>query len=113
LAAKDAARAFRGLHRLAAAPEQAVALLKERLRPMKAADAEAVRRWIADLASEKFVVRQKASQELEKLADLAASALRKALADCPSEEARRRMEQLLNLAERRFSPDQLRYLRSL
>jgi hypothetical protein len=51
-------------------------------------------RWIADLESERFSVREKATRALEELADLAAPALRKMLAQL-SPEGRRRAEQLL------------------
>src|SRR5262249_39747262 len=64
-----------------------------RLRPdMKA---ERVAKWIADLESDDFQTRDRATAELEKLADLAGPALRKALAAKPGAEAKARVGRLL------------------
>jgi hypothetical protein len=51
--------------------------------------------WIADLDSDDFAVREKATTELERLAELAAPALRRALEGNPPAEVRRRAEALL------------------
>ncbi len=59
-------------------------------------DARQLRRWIGDLDSDDFATRDRASQELKKRAHAAGPALRKALADNPSPEARRRLELLLD-----------------
>jgi hypothetical protein len=95
LAAADAPRAFRARGALASSPEEAVALLKGRLRRAQAADAGRLGRLLADLGSEEFPVREKAQAGLEELGDLAEPALRQALADKPALEVRRRMERLL------------------
>jgi hypothetical protein len=73
--------------------------LRERLKPAPVADAAKVQKWITDLDSEKFAVRQAAAQQLEKLDG--------------SLEARRRLEQIL---ERQFSmpsPETLRIIRAV
>jgi RNA polymerase sigma factor (sigma-70 family) len=93
--ASDAARAYRAIGALAAAPDQAVALLVERLKPAVAPDAKRVARLIAHLDSERFVDREKATRELEELGGLVEPAVRQALADNPSAEVRRRLETLL------------------
>jgi hypothetical protein len=64
-------------------------------RPRSSADAKQVRRWIDDLDSSTFTVRDQATKELEKLGREAAPVLREALAGKPSAEARRRIEALL------------------
>ena len=67
LAGGDAAKAFTAIRALAAAPGQALPILKKRLTPAAADDDGQVARWIADLDSDKFAVRQTAVMELEKV----------------------------------------------
>jgi hypothetical protein len=53
-----------------------------------------IARWVADLDSNQFATREKATHELEKLGEAAQPALRKALEDNPKPEARKRLERL-------------------
>jgi RNA polymerase sigma factor (sigma-70 family) len=99
LAGEDAAAAWRAVWALAAAPGLSVPFVKERLRPAVPVSAAKLNRLIADLDSDEFKVRDEATRELEKLGDLAASALRQALAGRTSPEARRRLEDLNRLLE--------------
>jgi hypothetical protein len=91
----DAGKAYRAIGALAAAAEQAVPYLAERVRPAAAPDAKRVAKLIADLDDERFEVREQASQELEGLGRLVEPALRKALAGQPSAEAKRRLTDVL------------------
>jgi WD40 repeat protein len=95
LAGEDARKAQASLRALAASPKVALPFLQQRLIPARAADAERLRRLIADLDSEQFAVRKAAYEDLRKLDLLAEPALRKALERKPSLESRRRMEDLL------------------
>jgi WD40 repeat protein len=99
LAGADAARAHRALWALVGVPEQALPLLKERLRPAATVDPQRIRRLLADLESDRFGVRQQAARELEALEETAEATLRKALADQPGPEVRRRVEQWLERLE--------------
>jgi RNA polymerase sigma factor (sigma-70 family) len=99
LAGADGARAYRAIWALAAAPEQTVPLLRERLRLAPAPDAKRLARLIADLDDDEFAVREKATRELEKLGPLARPALRQVLAGRPSAEVRLRAMKLLKKAE--------------
>jgi WD40 repeat protein len=93
LAGQDgSARAARGL---AATPEDAIPFLKDRLRRAAAAE-ERARRLIADLDSDHFRVREKASLELERMGSEAAFVLQLALHGSPSLEARRRIRRVLD-----------------
>lgn len=92
-------------------PKPALAWLKDRLKPVK--DDANIAQLIADLNSKQFAARQRATQELERLADVARPALRQALANRPSLEMRRRLESLLARAPEKLSPEQLRDLRAL
>ena len=59
-----------------------------------AADPQKIAHWIADLDSDQFAVREKATRELEKQGESARPALRKALENHPKPEARKRLERL-------------------
>jgi WD40 repeat protein len=113
LAAEDAARAWQAVCVLAASPAESVSFLRGRLRPAAEAGAPAVARLIADLDSDRFEVRRKAVEELEKLGELAAPALREARAS-PSAEVRRKAEALLTKIDSLSpSPERLRALRAV
>jgi RNA polymerase sigma factor (sigma-70 family) len=114
LLSDDAARAYRALSALAAAPTQVAPFFKDRLRPIPPVENQNLRQFIADLGSSRFAVRQKATDELERLGELAVPMLRKALADKPALEVRRRVEQLLaRLEGQRMPPERLRALRAI
>jgi WD40 repeat protein len=93
-----ATTAFDAMRQLLTRPGPAVALLRERLKPARTTNEEGVRRLLRDLDADNFAVRDRASAELELLADRAAPALRKALEGKPSEEVKRRVGQLLESA---------------
>jgi len=96
LASRDAAKAFDAIGLLTAMPEQALPLLKAKLKPVPVrADAKHIARLIADLDNERFELRQKAMEELGQLGEHAEPALRVARADKPSLEARKRIDELL------------------
>ena len=80
---------------LAAAPEQAVAFLAERLRPDAAVDERQMARWIGELGHDKFPVREEAMERLRELGARAEAALRQALAGQKDPERRRRLEELV------------------
>jgi dipeptidyl aminopeptidase/acylaminoacyl peptidase len=94
LAGEDVARAYRAIAMLASAPAHSVPLLGKRLRPVCPAGEEAAR-LIDELGSDDFDVRDGAARQLAELGEGAAAALRKAVGNRPSLEARRRVEQLL------------------
>jgi WD40 repeat protein len=95
LAGTDAVKAQQAIWSLAAAPQLAVPFLHKHLRPVAAPRPDAVPSLIADLDSEDFATRQKASADLARLGPLAEPQLRKKLLDRPSLEARRRITALL------------------
>jgi RNA polymerase sigma factor (sigma-70 family) len=112
--AADTRKAFAARWTLAAAPDQTVPLLRERLKPAQPTDPQRLRRLLADLDSEQFAVREKARRELAELGELAEPALRRTLADKPSLEARRQIQTLLdNLHAPVTRPETLRTLRAV
>ncbi len=65
-------------------------------KPDAPADSARIAKLIADLDSKQFPMRENASQELGSMGESALPSLRKALAARPSEEARKRLERLVN-----------------
>jgi RNA polymerase sigma factor (sigma-70 family) len=112
LAGEDAAGAYCAVRRLAADPERAVPLLRERLRPARSPDAKRVAGLVADLDSDKFAVREAAAKELATLGDAAVPVLGEALRGRPSPEVARRLRQLLDEADG-WPPERLREWRAL
>ena len=97
LAGADAAKSYRALGSLEAVPAQSVPFLQERLKPVAPADPKRLAQLVADLDSDRFAVRKKASTELEQLGELAEPALMKVLAGQPSPEVQSRVASLLAL----------------
>jgi len=96
LGGTDAPKAFRARVALASSPDEAIALLKDRLQPVKVADPQRLRSLLTDLDSDRYTVREKAQSELEALGDLAEPALRQALTDKPTPELQRRVQGMLD-----------------
>jgi WD40 repeat protein len=114
LAGDDGEKAGAAMAELERNPDKAVALLAARLAPAAAPPAARVEKWIGDLDSPRFAVRDRAARELEALGELAEPALRQALQKKPSAEAAKRMNDLLNrLEEAEPSPEQRRALRAV
>jgi len=114
LAGEDAGKAGQGVLKLAAAPRQAVTFLGERLKPAAAIDQQKLDKWLADLESERFAVRQDAIANLLKAGEQAVPALQKVLASLPALETRLRVEDLLDkLTGGTLTAEQLRFVRAV
>lgn len=118
LAGADAEKAFRAIVTLALDAEQAVPFLQTRLKLATPVEAKHLARLIADLDSEVFAERQRASAELAKLGERVTPALRAALGGKISPEFRRRLEDLLHATLRAAenqppTTEQIRQLRSI
>jgi WD40 repeat protein len=109
----DAPKAARGIQKLAAARET-MPFLRDRLKPAAPVDEAILAKWVADLSSDNFATRAKATAELERLGELAVPALKKSLDARPTLESIRRMEPLLEkLTMGNLSADQLRLVRAI
>jgi hypothetical protein len=95
LSTEDPVKAHQAMTALVAKAAQTVPFLEKRLRPVPRADPGRLAGLIDDLDSSQFPVRQRATQELERLGEPAGPALRQALTGQPSPELRRRVEQVL------------------
>jgi hypothetical protein len=90
-----------------------VPFLGERLRPVPHVSPERLARLVADLDADDLAARQKAARELEGLDEMAVPALRKAQAERPPLEMRRRIEALLEKLEAPMPPSgRLRVIRA-
>ncbi len=98
---------------LAFGAERAVPFLRARLKPAVAADADTVASLVRDLDSPNFTKRKKASDALAQLGLGAEPALRKAAANTPNLESRRRLEQVLARLQPEQSAEALRALRAV
>jgi RNA polymerase sigma factor (sigma-70 family) len=114
LASDDAARAYRVIHTLAAAPQQSVQFLAGRVQPRQPVTDERIAQLIAELDNERFETREKAAAELAGLERRAEPLLRKTLDGDPSPEVRRRIESLLNKLQGPVTfPETMRLLRTI
>jgi WD40 repeat protein len=104
LRGQDAQKAARAQAALAAAPTQAVQLIRDKLLAVPPADRAKLHRLISDLDSEQFQTRKRAERQLARLGPAAGPALRKALERSPPLEQRRRLERLLRPLEARTAP---------
>jgi len=95
LASTDAAVAHRALWTLAAEGPQATSYAAERLQPIPRLEPEKLTQWIGDLDSDDFKVREHATKELATHGEAAREALRRALTESTSAEARSRIKMLL------------------
>src|SRR5262249_41380702 len=81
---------------IAKGKRETLSLLREKLVPVLAADAEKIAQFIADLESPNFKTREAAMKSLSQLDWLAAPAMQSALKRTPSAEARQRLTKLLD-----------------
>jgi WD40 repeat protein len=112
----DAAKAWRAVWRLLDAPQDALAFLRDRVKPYLTAPAEVTRKLLADLDSDSFEVREAAMKRLKELGLQAEPALRAALTAKPSLEMKRRIEPILAALSETLpkpTPEHLRQLRAL
>lgn len=109
--AAEAPRAAKAMARLMdAPPTEAVDLLRTRLRLTETQ--RQLDLALDDLGSDTFAARQRATAQLERMGNLARPALQLAIAERPSLEKQRRVEQILDRLGRPFSsPAGLRLLR--
>src|SRR5262249_32971435 len=113
LAVKDPQNAQGVVLKLAGDPAKALPFLRERLSAARGLDPRLLARWIADLDSPTFKVRDQAGKALAKAGELALPALRDALKH-KSPEVRQRAEQLIaKLHSRADSEDRLQLLRAV
>jgi hypothetical protein len=115
LASAEGGEAYASLRMLRADPARSVPFLQARLQPRAdGPDDKKIKRLIADLDSDDFDVRERATKALEQLGKDAESALREALAGSPDPEVQVRAERLLNgIGEGALTAEQKRDVRAV
>jgi WD40 repeat protein len=115
LADLDGTKAGQAMAALDAAPGPAVELLRDRLKFVGVViDPKKLEKFVADLGSEEFVVRERASAALAAAGGAAEQVIRKALEKSPGPEARRRLQELLDrLDDKSATPERLRAIRAI
>src|SRR5262249_23547033 len=99
---------------LRSSPERAVTWLRAHLKPAPSAETPHLKKLVTELGSEQFKIRDQAMRALEKLGEVAAPALQKALAGSVTLEVKRRLEVLLAKMEgAQLPPDMLRQVRAV
>ena len=94
LTSDDAAAAFTAMRELAASPKQTVVFVSRHSLPAAAPDADRVSKWIADLGSDSFKVRQSAMSALLREEAQVIPLIDKALATKPALEVHQRLEKI-------------------
>jgi WD40 repeat protein len=92
---RDASTAYKAVGQMIDSPKNAIALLKERVRPIRASGPDTVARLITQLDSDRFDEREKAQQALEQMGEGTAHHLEKALHAKVDVELHRRLQRLL------------------
>jgi RNA polymerase sigma factor (sigma-70 family) len=114
LAAREAGESFRSEGRFLSAPAETARYFAERVKPADALDPRRVQRWLADLDSDEFAVREAASKALDGLDEQAIPYLESTLKTTESAEVRHRVNKIL---DRRWGvaipSEQLRQVRAV
>jgi WD40 repeat protein len=111
---EDAEKACLAMGRLMRSPEVSGPYLKRQLLGRKNTEVAKLKTWIADLDDDHFDKRETASTELAKRLLMAEPLLKENLAGKPSQEARRRIEDLLaRVGSEPLPPETIRDLRAL
>jgi RNA polymerase sigma factor (sigma-70 family) len=118
LATWEAGESFQSAGRFLAAPAETVKLFAERIKPVAAAfDPKRTQRFLADLGSDLFAVREAASQAIRELDLESIPYLEEALNNPRSLEIRLRVKPILEQKQREqragLSPDLLRQIRAV
>jgi hypothetical protein len=114
LAKREAAEALQAEGRFLATPADTVRYLAENVKPEAAFDSKQVVRWLADLGSNKFVLREAASRALAGLGEQVTPYLEATLKNTESEEVRARVRRLLEQRRRAvLPPEQIRQVRAV
>jgi len=105
LADPDAELAYRAICRLSRNPVSVTAFLKDHLKPVESPSSDRVAHLLLQLNSDDFTTRDSATHELAGLRELAVPALREALDAHPSLDLSRRLNALLEKAQRWVTND--------
>lgn len=111
---KDIRVAYHAIRDMTMASDEAVMFIRKRLSPVHANTPEELRKWLKELDSDDFKIRENAFSALEAAGEMAKPVLQAALTDRPSLELRLRVERLLKMLRNiQSSPTRLQQGRAL
>ena len=113
LGSDNSANAYQALAILTSGPRQAISFLSKHLKPVASADRHLIHRWITELSSGEFAVRQSAAKELEKIDEQIRVPIQNALKGNITLEVRRRLEQIVKSLPEIPSPETVRTIRAI
>ena len=113
LAAKDHAKAFCAICSLANAPDAAIPFIAKRLSPVRDEDPTSVAKWISELGSSRFSIRQRAMRQLTELGPQVERYLIEGLPHAATLEVRRRLSFCLKTIRGNPPANTLRSLRAM
>jgi hypothetical protein len=114
LGSPNSGAAYQAVWKLVGARDSAVPKLKAMLTQADPAAYKQIGRWIANLNSEHFVVREKAAKELFTLGDAALAPIEEALKETLSLEQRRRLQAISkSLRDKSMAAERLKELRTI
>lgn len=113
LGSDDAAKAFRAMCTLVAAPQEAATLLRKQLKPIPVVEDKEIATLLDNLNADDFKVREEATETLSKIGEPALPAMKQALSGKPPLETRKRLEHLVEQIASKASAPLLRALRAI
>jgi WD domain, G-beta repeat len=114
LATKESGESFKSQGRFLAASAETVKFFAEKIKPVEALDPKRIQRWLADLGSDVFAVREGASTALLGLDEQAIPFLDATLKNAESAEVRERVKKILEQKRRAaMTTEQLRQIRAV
>ena len=113
LTSGNGGKAHKALWNFVAGGEPSLHFLKEQVKPAAKVDPKRMQKLIADLASERFAVRDAAHRELRAAGEQATTLLRAGLKESSTLEIRRRIQGVLEVIEQLESPELMRSLRAI
>jgi WD40 repeat protein len=105
LGGEDAARAWQAILALESLPKEAVPFVEKNLRPGAALDEKGIAKLIGRLDAEQFQEREEATEALVRAGKAAEEAVKKALDNKPSAEAKQRLEFILSKMSGSLGPN--------
>jgi WD40 repeat protein len=113
LAGGDGGAANRAIWTLVQSPNAAVALFREKFKPVKGPDKTQIEQWVGELGDARFALREKASRSLALAGEAVRDPLKAALEKGPNAEASRRISVLLKALDDGQTSRQLQPLRAI
>jgi len=113
LAGEDASKANRAAWSLVDGAKKSLLFLSRRLKPIPLAGADKIQKWIEDLSSDAFAVRDSATNELLKAGEPAEFLMEGALSRDLPLETRRRLKQILEKTTAPLGAETLRTIRAI